>query len=85
MCLVLHYIAFVTLLLALGLVLHHKWKHSKRNRPYVYIEDPVEQWFEAENVLICNLYSHEMWTLILVLSSCVVSVTHIVLIYQGQC
>ena len=85
MCFILQFISATALLAALALVLHHKYRHSRPDRPYVFIQDPVEQWFEAENVLDCNVRSHEMWAFILVLVSSVSSVTHIVLIGHDRC
>jgi len=85
MCIVLQWISATALLAAVALIINHKHRHSNPERPYIFIQDPVEQWFEAANVLQCNFRSHEMWSFISVVVSLSASVTHIVLISSNRC
>lgn len=61
-------VILLSVVLALGLLLHHKIKHS-RPGPH-YIADPCEQWFQYRlhpEGDVCNwrTCSHEMWILLL--------------------
>lgn len=83
-------LALISIMVTVGLLFHHKYKHGDPSNqpPYTwskgeYIQDPREQWFQPKDVGNCR--SHECWVLMFATSALVCIIIYIVYAFSNSC